>query len=304
MIEEALSHKQSQDERQQILSMKRSIDSPFTNRIKQFRPPLNFILPQFKEFFDGRNGDPVEHVQHFQASMSLWGFSDELLCRTFPMTLNDAGESIIDITRRFRQEVSEVGKVDPGLVIKAYKNALDYDEFGIYNSLTVHPVVTLKELYDRADRYGRDQKEKKEKLSRAKGPEVEGHVKQKQHLEVGSKKKNLDNTRSRTGNGEESRRDQGKEKEKFTSINIGLGELFKKVKDSLPVPKPMSEETKDKRDRGKYCAYHRDHGHNTESCRILVTEVQKMVGEGNGGDSIIGVSLQVPPHLSSTILEK
>ncbi|XP_026459377.1 uncharacterized protein LOC113360040 [Papaver somniferum] len=175
----------------------------------------------------------------------------------------EAGESLIDFTRRFRQEVSEVGKVDAGLVIEAYKNALDYDELEIYNSVTVQPVGTLKELYDRADRYGGAEKEKRAKLSQS-----------------SSKKKNHDDPRSRAGDGEELRKAQGKVKIRFPSLNIGLGELFKKIKDSLPVPKPMSEQIKDKRDKSKYYAHHRDHGHNTESCRTLATEVQKMIDEG------------------------
>ncbi|XP_026420032.1 uncharacterized protein LOC113316012 [Papaver somniferum] len=237
MIEEVLSQKQSKDERQQILTMKSSMDSPFFDKIKRFRPPINFVQPQFKEFFDGKNGDPIEHVQHFQASMSLWGYSDELLCRTFPITLTgksltwfsqldsnsianfgmfsdaffeqykinlgnrkgsshlfllqqETCENLLDFTRRFRQEVSEVGKVDPGLVIEAYKNALPYDEFGIYNSLTIQLVGTLKELYDMVDRYGRAEKEKKAKMSRAsKGSRTEGNANQSSNSRVIPKRK-------------------------------------------------------------------------------------------------------------------
>ncbi|XP_026399439.1 uncharacterized protein DDB_G0283697-like [Papaver somniferum] len=90
MIGELLAQKKSKDEEQQILSMKKSMDSPFVEKIRRYRPPSNFNHPQFKEFFDGHNGNPVEHVQRCQASMSLWSFSDELLCRTFPMTLTES----------------------------------------------------------------------------------------------------------------------------------------------------------------------------------------------------------------------
>ncbi|XP_026383374.1 putative mediator of RNA polymerase II transcription subunit 26 [Papaver somniferum] len=90
MIGELLAQKQSKDEEQQILSMKKSMDSPFVEKIRRYRPPSNFNHPQFKEFFDGRNGNPVEHVQRCQASMSLWSFSDELLYRTFSMTLTES----------------------------------------------------------------------------------------------------------------------------------------------------------------------------------------------------------------------
>ncbi|XP_026396547.1 uncharacterized protein LOC113291202 [Papaver somniferum] len=87
MIERVLAQKQSREERLQILAMKRSMDSPFVQEIRWFRPPTNFVQPQFKELFDGKSGDPVEHVQHFQASMSLWRYSDGFLCRCFPVTL-------------------------------------------------------------------------------------------------------------------------------------------------------------------------------------------------------------------------
>ncbi|XP_026383280.1 uncharacterized protein LOC113278737 [Papaver somniferum] len=216
------------------------MDSPFFAKIKRFRPPSNFNQPQFKGLFDGKNGDTVEHVQRFQALMSLWGYSDELLCRTFPTTLTgkaltcfshlksnsiknfgmlldaffeqykinlgskkgsshlfllhqEPAESLSDCNRRFRQEVGEVGKVDENFVIEAYKNALDYDEFGIYNSLTIQPVGSLRELYDRADRYAKAEREKKAKLSRtAKRPATEGHATPRQHFEGDSKRKNHD----------------------------------------------------------------------------------------------------------------
>ncbi|XP_026417136.1 uncharacterized protein LOC113312613 [Papaver somniferum] len=237
MIDELLTQKQSRDQEQKILSMKKSMDSTFVGKIRRFRPPSNFSQPQFKEFFDGKNGNPVEHVQRFQASMSLWGYSDELLCRTFPMTLTgkaltwfshlesnsikdfgmlsdaffeqykinlgskkgsshlfllhrEPGESLGDFNIRFRQEVSEVGKVDESFVIEAYKNPMEYDEFRIYNSLTVQPVGSLRELYDRSDRYAKAEKEKKAKLSRTtRRKMVEGPAKPKQQFEGNTKNK-------------------------------------------------------------------------------------------------------------------
>lgn len=328
MIEEMMSKKLSKDESQHIQAMKRSMDSPFVEKIKRFRPPDNFIQPQFKEFFDGRSGDPVEHIQHFQASMSLWGYSDELLCRTFPTTLTgkaltwfsqlqsgsianfealsdaffeqykinlgskkgsshlfllrkETSEDLLSFTKRFRQEVSEVGTVDAGLVIEAYKNALPCDEFGIYNSLTVQPVGTLRELYDRADRYGRAEKEKRAKLSRAtKGAETGGQIKSKPNPEGDLKRKTHNVSGGQTEKVDESRRPQRRERVKFPDLNIGLDELFEKIKDSLPVPKLLPEINKEKRDKNKYCAHHKDYGHTTRGCHTLATEVQKMIDEG------------------------
>ncbi|XP_026410840.1 uncharacterized protein LOC113306068 [Papaver somniferum] len=163
----------------------------------------------------------------------------------------EPGESLGDFNIRFRQEVSEVGKVDESFVIEAYKNAMEYDEFGIYNSLTVQPVGSLRELYDRSDRYAKAEKEKKAKLSRtARRTMVEGPAKPKQQFEGNTKNKSHE------------------------------GPTRKKIKDSLPISEPLPAETRDKRDKNKYFAHHKDHGHNTDTCRALATEVQKMIEEG------------------------
>ncbi|XP_026384193.1 uncharacterized protein LOC113279503 [Papaver somniferum] len=263
MIGELLAQKKSNDEEQQILSMKKSMDSPFVEKIRRFRPPSNFNQPQFKEFFEGRSGNPVEHIQQFQASMSLWSFSDELLCRTFPMTLTgkaltwfsqlesnsirsfrmlsdaffeqykinlgikkesshlfllhrEPGESLFYFNRRFRQEVNEIGKVDEGFIIEAYKNAMDDDEFRIYNSLAVQPVETLKELYDRGNRYAKDEKEKKANLSRTtKRSGAKGHTKPKQQFDGSTKSKSHEGHNRKMRNEEDSHKIQ--EKQSFPS---------------------------------------------------------------------------------------
>ncbi|XP_026453019.1 uncharacterized protein LOC113353728 [Papaver somniferum] len=245
MIEQVLAQKKYREERLQVLVMKRSMDSPFFEEIRRFRPPANFVQPQFKELFDGKSGNPVEHVQHFQASMSLWGVSDELLCRTFPVKLTgktltwfsqlesnsianfgmlldaffeqykinlgskkgsshlfglhqETNESLAAFNQRFRQKVGKVGTVDAGIIIEAYKNALPYDEFGIFNSLTVQPAGNLKELYARADSYARAAKEKRAKLSLTKGT-TEISSKVRHHLDDDSKKKNREGSEGLTG---------------------------------------------------------------------------------------------------------
>ncbi|XP_026459172.1 uncharacterized protein LOC113359810 [Papaver somniferum] len=326
MIEQVLAQKQCREERLQVLAMKRSMDSPFVNEIRRFRPPANFVHPQFKELLDGKNGNPVEYFQHFQVLMSLWGYIDELLCRTFPVTLTgkaltwfsqlepnsianfgmlsdaffeqykinlgskkgsdhlfglrqETNESLAAFNQRFRQEVGELDVVDAGIIIEAYKNSFPYDEFGIFNSLTIQPVGSLKELYARTDSYARAEKEKRAKLSQTKGA-AGMPSKVRHHPDEGSKKKNHESSKGRSEEENESKKGERREGVKFPSLNIGLGELHKKIRDSLPIPRPLFEDTNGKRDKNKFCAYHNDHGHTTDTCRTLASEVQKMVDEG------------------------
>ncbi|XP_026459409.1 uncharacterized protein LOC113360075 [Papaver somniferum] len=67
---------------------------------------------------------------------------------------------------------------------------------------------------------------------------------------------------------------------KLTSLNIRLTELYEKISKDLSPPRPLPPETRDKRDKRKYCNYHKDHGHKNENCRSLQTEVRRMIDAG------------------------
>ncbi|XP_026417519.1 uncharacterized protein LOC113313003 [Papaver somniferum] len=109
---------------------------------------------------------------------------------------------------------------------------------------------------------------------------VEGPAKPKQQFEGNTKNRSHEGPTRKMRNEEESHKPQEKQKVRLPKLNIGLGELFKKIKDLLPIPKSLPVETRDKRDNNKYCDHHNDHGHNTDTCRALATKVQKMIEEG------------------------
>ncbi|XP_026399095.1 uncharacterized protein LOC113294943 [Papaver somniferum] len=67
---------------------------------------------------------------------------------------------------------------------------------------------------------------------------------------------------------------------KLTPLNIRLTELYEKISKDLSPPQPLSSETRDKRDKTKYCNYHKDIGHKTENFRSLQIEVQLMIDVG------------------------
>ncbi|XP_026383294.1 uncharacterized protein LOC113278752 [Papaver somniferum] len=258
MIDELLMQNQSRVEEQQILSMKKSMDSTFVWKIRRFRPPSNFIQPQFKDFFDVKNGNPVEHSN----SIKDFGMLSDSFFEQYKINLGskngsshlfllhrEPGESLGDFNIRFCQEVSEVGKVDESFVIEAYKNAME------------------------------ERKESKV-VANSKKDNVEEPAKPKQQFEGNTKNNSHEGPSRKVRNDEDSRNPQEKQRVKFPKLNIGLGEHFKKIKDSLPIPEPLPAETRDKRDKNKYCAHHKDHGHNTDTCRALAAEVQKMIEEG------------------------
>ncbi|XP_026386904.1 uncharacterized protein LOC113282141 [Papaver somniferum] len=56
--------------------------------------------------------------------------------------------------------------------------------------------------------------------------------------------------------------------------------VVRENKQGFEPPRPLPAETRDKRDRRKYCKFHKDHGHKTENCRDLQIEVQRMIDAG------------------------
>ncbi|XP_026377699.1 uncharacterized protein LOC113271996 [Papaver somniferum] len=64
-------------------------------------------------------------------------------------------ESIIQFTRRFKQELDDVDGANDQVIIASYKQEYQHDHRGVYGSLVKRPANTLEELYDRAEEYAR-----------------------------------------------------------------------------------------------------------------------------------------------------
>ncbi|XP_026415791.1 uncharacterized protein LOC113311153 [Papaver somniferum] len=47
---------------------------------------MNFQVPKLPKF-DEKTDDPGQHVLHYETAMTLWHFSDELMCKMFPHSL-------------------------------------------------------------------------------------------------------------------------------------------------------------------------------------------------------------------------
>ncbi|GAA0152875.1 hypothetical protein LIER_11243 [Lithospermum erythrorhizon] len=48
------------------------------------------------------------------------------------------------------------------------------------------------------------------------------------------------------------------------------------------LPKPQKlKAPQNRRDQKRYCEYHRDHGHDTDECRLLTVEIKKLIRRGH-----------------------
>ena len=68
----------------------RKTDSPFTVAVQECPVPSKFHLPQL-EPFDGLK-DPLDHLNTFKTTLGLQQPPNEILCRSFPITLKGAAQ--------------------------------------------------------------------------------------------------------------------------------------------------------------------------------------------------------------------
>ena len=69
--------------------------------------------------------------------------------------------------------------------------------------------------------------------------------------------------------------------QQYTPLDVPLEQVLMQIKDdpSLKWPEKMKEDP-NKRNRNKYCRFHRDHGHDTDQCFDLKQQVENLIRQG------------------------
>ena len=75
--------------------------------------------------------------------------------------------------------------------------------------------------------------------------------------------------------------DRGPWMEQFTPLIMPVDKILMQIKDEhyLKWPRPLHS-SPNVRDKNKYCRFHKDHGHNTEDCKDLKEQVEKLIQKG------------------------
>ncbi|GAA0168761.1 hypothetical protein LIER_40630 [Lithospermum erythrorhizon] len=69
--------------------------------------------------------------------------------------------------------------------------------------------------------------------------------------------------------------------ERFTPLRVSVAEVFSKIDYKNLLPKPIRmRSAPGRRDKNRYYEYHREHGHDTNECRIIKSEIEKLIKKG------------------------
>ena len=169
-------------------------------------------------------------------------------------------ESLRSFITRFNREALSVDEVDDKLLLAAFHNEVNSDLF-IHKIYEKEP-QSMAELVHSAQNFMNAEDAiiaKKRKRSERIEGNPSRHPEQGPHPKKGRKeeRKDQDNKKS----------DPSARNQQYSPLNVPLEQVLMQIKDdpSLKWPEKMKGDP-NKRNRNKYCCFHRDHGHDTDEC--------------------------------------
>ncbi|XP_065636727.1 uncharacterized protein LOC136070561 [Quercus suber] len=293
-------------------------DSPFTASINGHPLPPKFKMPSL-DSCDG-NRDPFDHIATFKTTMHLQGVPDEIMCRAFPTTLKGPtrvwfsklppnsvssfgelsklfvnnfiggqrhrrstsslltieqgeNESLRSFITRFNREALTVDEVDDKLLLAAFHNRVNSDLF-------------IHKLYEKEPQSMAELVHSAQNFINAEDAIIAKKRKRTERMETNPARHSEQGPRPKKGRTEdkkdrEKRAGPSARNQQYTPLSVPLEQVLMQIKDepSLKWPEKMKGDP-NKRNRNKYCRFHRDHGHDKDECFDLKQQIENLIRQG------------------------
>ncbi|GKU89776.1 hypothetical protein SLEP1_g3870 [Rubroshorea leprosula] len=276
-----------------------SVPHPLNTNIILEPYPAGFRIPQL-ETYDGTK-DPDDHLHAFYSCMQAQNASDAFMCKIFPSTLRGNartwkttselmrvkqrdGESLKNFMSRFNDAVLEVNSFDQAVGITAMISGLSHERFR--DSLLKHPANTFSEVNDRslkfiiAEEYALSQNLTPTKSQH---PDWRDENPNRKWMKTTQNRGPMSTSTPRFGrpNSAPSQQPAGKPPVNWIPFNLPRSQIFMQIKNKMDLRRPGPMRTAAAtRDHTRYCDFHQDHGHTTEQCNSLRSELESLAQKG------------------------
>jgi hypothetical protein len=289
--------------------------SPFSSRIERAKLPAR-IAPLNLVTYNGKT-DPVSHLSHYRRSMALHNGDDILMCRIFPSSLGDVALRWFD--RLDHGSIHSWTELSQAFTTRFITNTRKPKEVDSLMALVMRSGESLKsysarywETYNEIDRCGEDVaisqfrfglpvgSKLRQSLAKKPPPDMSNLMSRiEQHVRVEEdglqpQKQSGDNVvvQKKSAQPETSRAQRNPKqsgpvtRESFQAINTTFKEpIFKilpqiKNKPYFAWPARLNGDPAS-RESMPYCAYHRERGHLTETCRNYKALLEELVRDGH-----------------------
>ncbi|GKV11297.1 hypothetical protein SLEP1_g22562 [Rubroshorea leprosula] len=194
------------------------------------------------------------------------------------------GESLKNYMSRFNDAVLEVSSFDQAMGIAAVISGLKHDRFR--DSLIKHVATTFSEVNDRslkfitAEEYALAQNPPP---SKNQNPDWRDDNPSRKRMRVAQNRGPMLTSLPRFGRPDSTPPQQsaGKPPANWTPFNLPRSQIFMQIKNKMDLRRPGPMRTAvASRDHTRYCDFHQDHGHTTEQCNSLKSELESLAQKG------------------------
>ncbi|GFS29200.1 hypothetical protein Acr_00g0005780 [Actinidia rufa] len=273
----------------------RQTDPPFTKRVLGARISSKFKLPTQLGIYEGRT-DPMDHLDSYKSLMSLQGCSDEVMCKAFSATLKGPARSWF--RKLSSGTIDSFGELSR-LFVANFMSCRNRQK-NASHLFTVHQKET-ESLKDFVKRFNQailevEDPSDKSKADKYIAAEELAEAKRRRRKKDDHKRKEPDTRRNdyreetrykrpdrdpKHSNNRRPRTPPRRPEFILPPLNAPVAQVLSEIKHEEFVKWPGKIKTDpQKRNRNKYCEFHRDHGHNTEDCFQLKEQIADLIKRG------------------------
>jgi len=183
-------------------------------------------------------------------------------------------ESLREYLSRFTEESNRVDKFEDGDAISAILDGLLLGDF--LNSLIKKEPKTMTELTARAGKYIT-----LEEFVQIRRTSDQGNRRREDEESDDWKRKKAraDNSGRPHANSKSLLVEKFRDHSNFTPLNAPPERILVLAREKFRAPEPLKTEP-GKRNRSKYCEFHKDHGHSTSECFHLKRQIEALIQQG------------------------
>ncbi|GKV20170.1 hypothetical protein SLEP1_g30327 [Rubroshorea leprosula] len=192
------------------------------------------------------------------------------------------GESLKNFMSRFNDAVLEVNSFDQAVGITAVISGLGHERFR--ESLLKHPATTFSEVNDRslkfitAEEYALSQNVTPAKNQH---PDWREENPNRKRMKTSQNRGPMSTLRFGRPNPAPPQQPVGKPPVNWTPFNLPRSQIFMQIKNKMDLRRPGPMRTAAAtRDHTRYYDFHQDHGHTTEQCNSLRSELESLAQKG------------------------